>query len=119
MGEVGPLMIILKKHILIAIIIVATVLIYNILIINCPIKFLLGVSCPTCGMTRSFLSLLKLDIKGSLAYNPMTAFMILAIWLGLHKKLFKNKKNIDMIVIIIAVFTLAVYLIRIFAFNLT
>jgi len=39
--------------------------------ITCPIKFLTGISCPGCGMTRAWLSLLRLDLAGAVAYHPL------------------------------------------------
>ena len=39
--------------------------------IGCPIKFLTGISCPGCGMTRAWLSALKLDFAQALAYHPL------------------------------------------------
>ncbi len=39
--------------------------------ITCPIKYLTGVSCMGCGMTRAWLSLLRLDFRGAVAYHPL------------------------------------------------
>lgn len=35
----------------------------------CPIRVLLGFPCPGCGMTRAYLSLLRLDIGGAFSCN--------------------------------------------------
>lgn len=65
--------------------------IFNALGIGCPIKFVTGISCIGCGMTRAWLSLLHLDIKEAFYYHP-------AFWLPpfvliiLHLKYNKNKK---------------------------
>lgn len=48
----------------------------------CPLHRILGVLCPTCGATRAALSLLHLDIKAALDYNPvytLGVFPIMAI----------------------------------------
>jgi hypothetical protein len=37
----------------------------------CPFKFLLGIPCPTCGMTRSFAALASLDFAQALRFNPL------------------------------------------------
>ncbi len=39
--------------------------------ITCPIKFVTGVSCPGCGMTRAWLSLLRLDVGAAFSYHPL------------------------------------------------
>ncbi|NLM50356.1 MAG: DUF2752 domain-containing protein [Clostridiaceae bacterium] len=74
--------------------------------------YFFGIPCPTCGMTRSFFSLIRLDIKKSLEYNPMTVFMSLALWLCLHRKLFSNKRIIDILIIVISFFNFVAYIIR-------
>ena len=38
--------------------------------ITCPIKYLLGISCPGCGMTRALWSLVTLDLSAALHYHP-------------------------------------------------
>lgn len=39
--------------------------------ITCPIKFVTGVSCPGCGMTRAWLSVLRLDFAAAFYYHPL------------------------------------------------
>lgn len=39
--------------------------------ITCPIRFLTGISCAGCGMSRAWLSLLRLDLAGALYYHPL------------------------------------------------
>lgn len=39
--------------------------------IGCPIKFLTGVSCPGCGMTRAWASVLALDFAHAFVYHPL------------------------------------------------
>ena len=39
--------------------------------ITCPIKWLTGVSCAGCGMTRAWLSVLRLDFKAAFYYHPL------------------------------------------------
>ncbi len=38
---------------------------------GCPIKYLTGISCPGCGMTRAWLSLLHFDFAGAFACHPL------------------------------------------------
>lgn len=63
---------------------------FGILGIGCPIKFVTGISCMGCGMTRAWLSVLRLDLKSAFYYHP-------AFWLPppvLLLLYIKNKKNI-------------------------
>ncbi len=39
--------------------------------ITCPIKFLTGISCAGCGMTRAWLCLLRGDIGAAFSYHPL------------------------------------------------
>lgn len=39
--------------------------------VTCPIKFFTGISCAGCGMSRAWLSLLRLDVAGAFRYHPL------------------------------------------------
>ena len=39
--------------------------------ITCPILYLTGISCAGCGMSRAWLSLLKLDVAAAFSYHPL------------------------------------------------
>lgn len=39
--------------------------------VTCPIRFLTGISCAGCGMSRAWLALLRLDIKAAFRYHPL------------------------------------------------
>lgn len=39
--------------------------------ITCPIRFLTGISCAGCGMTRAWLALLHLDVAAAWGYHPL------------------------------------------------
>ncbi len=45
----------------------------------CAFYNITGVYCPSCGMTRAFVSLMHLDFKTAFMYNPM----FIAVFLGL------------------------------------
>lgn len=44
--------------------------------VTCPIRYLTGVSCAGCGMSRAWLALLRLDWAGALAYHPLALLPI-------------------------------------------
>lgn len=54
--------------------ILGVVLIYSCLMtkgITCPIRYLTGISCVGCGMTRAWLCLIQLDFVGAMRYHPL------------------------------------------------
>lgn len=53
---------------------------------SCPIKLLIGLPCPGCGMTRAILCLLKLDIKGSFRYNALWLILLFIVVVAILKK---------------------------------
>lgn len=62
-------------------------LIMNILKLeSCPIKLLIGLPCPGCGMTRAIICLLKLDIKGSFRYNALCLILLFIVVVAILKK---------------------------------
>ena len=67
----------MKKKIIITFLLLTFLIIYLLvgnyfhLYIDCPIKKTTGLYCPGCGITRMFLSLLKLDFYQSFRYNPL------------------------------------------------
>ena len=44
--------------------------------ITCPIRYVFGVSCPGCGMTRACMSALRLDFGGAFAYHPLWVLLV-------------------------------------------
>ncbi len=81
--------------------------------IGCPIRFLTGVPCPTCGVTRALLSLLHLDFAGYFRYNPMAVPLCAALFLAFHEKLLRISRKWYLTLIIgTAVLTCVIYLVR-------
>ena len=102
----------LVLHLAIIILIIGLIWVYDLTGIGCPFRRITGVPCPSCGMTRATLSLLRLDFNAYFAYNPAAVPVIVAFWLGFHKRRFSNIKLIDHIIIGIAVFTFVVYILK-------
>ena len=61
----------LRVYLLSALALAAAFLLLNLVGIGCPIKFLTGISCPGCGMTRAWISIFKLDLAAAFRYHPM------------------------------------------------
>lgn len=81
--------------------------------IGCPIKFLTGISCAGCGMTRAWIELCKLNFMKAFEYHPL--FILPLIFVALY--LIRNRMNIKvykgLCIGFIAMFVV-VYLIRMF-----
>ena len=76
----------IKEYVKFGFYIIVLYIFYTIIGIGCPIKFLTGISCAGCGMTRAWICLFSLDIKGAFYYHPL--FFLPIIYLVLF--LFKN-----------------------------
>lgn len=91
---------------------------YNI-INGCPFRFFLGVPCPGCGMTRAFLSLLRLDFKMAFAYHPLWPLVILIAilcilkWCFYREKCFIDSKIKNIVIFCIVFIFVLVYIIRV------
>lgn len=61
--------------------------------IGCPIYRLTGIACPTCGVTRAWISFLHLRFREAFAYHPLflpiPAFLFIAV--NLTTGLFRPK----------------------------
>lgn len=44
--------------------------------IKCPTNLIFGVLCPTCGVSRMFLALSQLDLRGALYYNAAVLVLL-------------------------------------------
>lgn len=89
--------------------------------IPCVVNEILGVSCPTCGMTRAIIAISKLDFYQAIRYN---AFSVMFVILGVgyilvkayeilfNRKIFINIKCVMVISIILIVLLVAYGIIR-------
>ena len=85
--------------------------------IPCIPRFLTGIPCPTCGLTRAWLCALRLDFRGAFLQYPMFwSIPILVLYLLFDGRLFPNEKaNIRILICLIAGVFL-IWLARIFGF---
>ena len=79
--------------------------------IGCPIKFISGICCPGCGMTRAVISALKLDFKQAFYYHPLWCITPLAFVLLILFR--KNKRAFNICVTVFCIMFIATYAIRI------
>jgi hypothetical protein len=46
---------------------------------RCPLKFLTGISCPSCGLTRSFLAFFNGNIELAYQYHPLGPTLVVLV----------------------------------------
>ena len=47
--------------------------------VNCMLRDLTGIPCPSCGMTRAAISLLQFDFRAAFYYHPLCYFLVVAV----------------------------------------
>ena len=80
--------------------------------ITCPIKFITGISCAGCGMSRAWIAFLQLDMAKAFEYHPLFLLPPIAVIVLLCK----SKINIKIYKIII--FTIIIMFAIVYIFRL-
>lgn len=101
---------ILIRHAIYALILAVYAAAMHFFEIHCPIAYIFGVPCPTCGMTRAMISLIRLDFAAYISYHPLALPMTLAIWFLIHLKLFKKKTLITVASLSVVVLNFLYYI---------
>ena len=78
--------------------------------VKCLFRYFFGISCPGCGMTRAYRSLLHLDIISAFNYHPL--FWTVPIILYMY-----FRKVNDRYLIIFIIMFIAVYIVRLLNVN--
>lgn len=78
--------------------------------IGCPIKFITGISCLGCGMTRAWAAVLKLDFAAAFYYHPLFPLPLIALIVYFAK----SKINIKIYKIFILTIVMAFIIIYIY-----
>ena len=82
----------LKRKLFDCALVALVVVLFYIFNIPCLFKLFFGIPCPGCGITRAWLSLLRLDFRSAFRFNPMFWSVPLLAWLYLIDfKPFKSK----------------------------
>lgn len=82
--------------------------------VTCPIRYLTGISCAGCGMSRAWLCLLRLDVAGALAYHPLFWLPVPAALALLLRKRLPERLYRGFLAAVCGLF-LAVYVLRLLA----
>ncbi len=108
----------LKQHSKSIFAIAAIIAVYLILFafgITCPIKFLTGVSCPGCGMSRACMHALKFDFASAFSFHPLWIALPFAAFFLIFFRVKKMPKAFGITLAICVTVMLVVYFIRIFS----
>lgn len=115
----------IKEWIKVSIVIIIVYWIFDLVGIGCPIKYISGISCAGCGMTRAWLSVLKLDFSMAFYYHPLFFIVPIAMLVIMLKynalkiphSLYYNEKVAlkvyNSILILIVLLFITIYIIRI------
>lgn len=84
---------------------------------GCPIRWLSGIPCPGCGLSRAYLALLKLDLKGAFAYHPLfwavPLLVLAAFWQDrISRRERKGSKTAKVLLVILGTAFMLVYIWR-------
>ena len=82
---------------------------------HCPFRWLFGVSCPGCGMTRALLAAVFADFKTAFAYHPLFPLLIpvgvyIVLYMFFGMRVPSRRQNIYLI--LIAAVMVLVYVLR-------
>jgi hypothetical protein len=78
----------------------------------CPIKYITGVACPGCGMTRAIQAALQLDFAAAFYYHPLWILLPVVGVLYLLLRYKKANCYINLLLAVSGVLLLSVYLYR-------
>lgn len=91
----------------------AAALVLSALGVGCPIRFLTGVSCPGCGMTRAWLELARLHVGAALAYHPLFWLFPVAVALAaVPARTARARRVVSVLAVAAAVALLVLWVVR-------
>ena len=103
---------VIKRHIVYTFAICLFLLSLRLSNISCPILYVLGIPCPTCGVSRALFAFIMLDFKKYFYYHPLAIPLVVAVFLMLHIKLLKQKKLVYCFVFIVLTLNVILYFVR-------
>jgi hypothetical protein len=107
-----------RKKVIQKLVLLATLALYltlTSLTIGCPIKFLTGISCPGCGMSRALFCALKGSIREAFYYHPLLPTAPLLVAYMMFDNSLKRRTS-HAVALSFIVLYISVYIVRIIFF---
>ena len=101
---------ILRRSLIYCVSVAAYSLVMTVLGIHCPILYVVGIKCPSCGVSRAILSLFRLDFQAYAEYNVMALPLILAAWILINAEFFKHKRALSVLAFSVLILNFTLYL---------
>lgn len=83
--------------------------------VGCPVRFVTGVACPGCGLTRAWLAAFRLDVHAALAYHPLFWAVPIAFALALLRGRIRStraRRAVDVLLVVFVLAFLALWIVR-------
>ena len=93
--------------------VLAAYLAVSILTFGCPFRFVFGLSCPGCGMSRSFFALLRGDVAAAVSYHPLI-IAVPALFYAIYRCESKNDRIGKVLLTVLIFLFFFVWILRIF-----
>lgn len=108
-----------KDYFIITIMLIVYALVMQITGVGCPIKFLTGISCPGCGITRACFSAVQFDFNTAMKYHPLFWLIVPSFIMIIVKdrNAFKEKNWFRLYIYVVVAVDLIVYLFRLIRGN--
>ena len=81
-----------KRTVLYGIVLGIYVFVLNIFDMHCPFFDVVGIKCPTCGVSRAIISMLKMEFSKSINFHPLAVPLVISVWICLNAEFLKHKK---------------------------
>lgn len=82
--------------------------------LGCPVRHLIGIPCPGCGMTRACLAVCRLDFAEAFRMHPLWPLVLILLVAVVLRggRLFKSQKTETRVAVLLLILVLVVYLVR-------
>ncbi len=85
---------------------------------SCPMRILFDAHCPFCGMTRAWISFMRLDTVGAFRHHPLFIFAPVYLFFIFHDDLSKAKKPRMPFIVFFTALLILIFILRISPANI-
>lgn len=84
--------VIILRHLGIFAIFITYLIVTLVFNLGCPIRKAIHMPCPSCGMTRAWFEVLKMNFSRAFEYHPLFIFIPVYVWSVIHRNIWPIKK---------------------------